>query len=103
MLIYSISNIPSKLAAGESFLSLKFCMFYGLLLLLLVIYAILWQQMLKRFSLTIAYACKATTIIWSMLIGFFIFKEGITFANIIGAIIVMVGIVIMIKGEQTNE
>ena len=69
----------------------------------LVIYAILWQQMLKKFPLTIAYASKATTIIWGMLIGYFIFKEKVTMFNIIGAVIVIIGIIIMVLGGQENE
>ena len=103
ILIYSLGSIASKLASNEPFLSFKFCLYYGLLLLSLVIYAILWQQMLKKFPLTIAYASKATTIIWGMLIGYFIFKEKVTMFNIIGAVIVIIGIIIMVLGGQENE
>lgn len=103
LLIYAIGSVPSKLASSESFLSFKFCLYYGLLILSLVIYAILWQQVLKKFPLNIAYANKASTILWSMLVGLLLFNEGITVFNIIGSLIVIVGIVIMIKGEQDHE
>lgn len=103
ILIYVGSSIVSKLASNESFLSFKFCLYYGILLLLLAIYAILWQQVLKEFPLSIAYVNKATTIIWSMLIGYFFFKEQVSLFNIIGALIVIIGIVIMIKGEEKHE
>lgn len=103
ILIYAVEAIPSKLASNESFLSTKFCIFYCLALFLLVIYALLWQQILKKFPLTIAYACKATTIIWSILIGYFIFNEKVSFTNILGALIVIVGIIIMVKGEHAND
>lgn len=102
LLIYAISNIPSKFASSESFLSFNFCLYYGILLLILALYAILWQQALKMFPLMIAYASKAITIIWSMLIGYFLFKEGISLLNVIGAVIVIIGIIIMVKGEQNN-
>ena len=103
VLVYSLSTIPSKLASNESFLSVKFCVYYGLIVFLLGIYAIIWQQILKRTPLTIAYINKATTIIWSMVIGRVVFSEKITFINIIGAFIVLIGIIITIKGEQENE
>lgn len=103
IIIYSLGSILSKLASNEQFLSFNFCLYYGLLLLSLIIYAILWQQILKKTSLTVAYASKATTIIWSILIGYFIFNEKISFNNILGAVIVIIGIVIMVLGEQSNE
>lgn len=103
ILIYAGSSIASKLASNESFFSFKFCLYYGILLLLLAIYAILWQQVLKKFPLSIAYVNKAATIIWSMLIGHFFFKEQASLFNILGALIVMIGIIIMIKGEEKHE
>ena len=103
ILVYIIGLIPSKLASNEPFLSFKFCLYYGLLFLSLAIYAILWQQILKKLPLTIAYVNKSTTIIWSMIIGFFLFKEKVTIFNIIGAIVVIIGIIVMIKGEHNNE
>lgn len=103
LLVYAISNIPSKLASNEEFLSFKFCLYYGLIILTLGIYALLWQQVLKKFSLNIAYANKAISIVWSMLIGFVVFKEDISLFNILGTIIVVIGIIVMVKGEQENE
>lgn len=103
ILIYAICCVPSKLASNEQFLSFRFCLHYGLMFLLLVVYAILWQQILKKFPLTIAYANKASAILWSMLLGLMVFNEKITIFNIIGSLIVIVGIIIMIKGEQSHE
>ena len=103
VLIYAASVIPSKLASNEPFLSFKFCLYYGLIILLLGIYAILWQQVLKKFPLTIAYASKATSIIWCLLIGYFVFNEKITFFNVVGSLLVIIGIIIMVKGGENNE
>lgn len=100
ILLYSISTIPSKLASNERFLSIKFCILYGIVILILGIYAILWQQVLKKCSLSIAYACKATTIIWSIVISYYLFNERVTIYNIVGSIIVMAGILLMIRGEK---
>ena len=103
VIVYSLATIPSKLASNEVFLSFRFCLFYGALIVLLGIYAVLWQQILKKFPLTIAYASKATAIIWNMLIGLLVFKERITLFNVIGAFVVVIGIIIMVKGEGSNE
>ena len=40
LMIYSASGICSKMAAGEGFLSFKFCLFYGAIIALLGFYAI---------------------------------------------------------------
>lgn len=39
LMVYSTSGIFSKLAAQETFLSFKFCLFYGAVIALLGIYA----------------------------------------------------------------
>ena len=64
MLIFSLSPVCSKLAGQQPFLSFKFVLFYGLVILLLGIYALLWQQIIKRMPLTTAYANKAVTGAW---------------------------------------
>lgn len=92
--IYSLSGVFSKKAAGETFLSLRFCLFYGGIIFLLGVYAIFWQQIIKRMPLTTAYANKAVTVIWGFVWGIVIFGEGISPKKIIGALIVMAGIVI---------
>ena len=61
LMLYSMSEICSKKAAGESFLSVRFCLYYGTVILLLGVYAIGWQQVIKRIPLTTAFANKAVT------------------------------------------
>lgn len=102
IIIFAFSSAISKVASMQEFLSFKFILFYGLLLVTLFVYALAWQQIIKKFPLTIASVSKATTIIWSMLIGYFLFNEAITIKNVIGAIIVIIGIIVMIKGESKN-
>ena len=66
LLVYSLSGIFSKNAAHEPFLSPMFILLYGGMLAILFIYAIGWQQILKRLSLSMAFANKAVTVIWGM-------------------------------------
>lgn len=103
LLVYSAVAVFSKLASGQTFLSFKFCLFYGAVLLLLGIYALLWQQVLKHIPLTLAYANKAVTIIWGMLWGTLFFNETISVQNIIGAVIVLSGVLLMVTGENKRD
>lgn len=103
LMLYSAGGIFSKLAAGEEFLSLNFILFYGIVILNLAVYALLWQQVLKQLPLTTAYANKAVTIIWGMLWGMLFFQETISVQNIIGAVIVLAGVILMVTGEDKKH
>lgn len=103
LLFYSLSGICSKTASGKQFLSFEFILFYGLVLFILTVYAILWQQVIKRIPLNIAYANKAVTLVWGMVWGAVVFKEHISFANIIGAVIVLAGVLLMVTGGEKEK
>ena len=85
LMVYSMSGICSKLAAGESFLSARFCIYYAVIIVLLGVYAIGWQQVIKRIPLTTAFANKAVTVVWGIVWGWFFFGESITPGKLIGA------------------
>lgn len=103
ILLYSFSSIFSKIAAGKAFLSSEWCIFYGLVILIMGIYAIFWQQVLKNVSLNVAYANKAVTLIWGMIWGAVIFKETISLTNVIGAVIVFIGVILMVTGKEEKH
>ena len=98
--IYSINSIVAKFASGREPFSVPFLALYGLELVILGIYAILWQQVIKKFELSVAYANKAVTLIWGMIWGSLIFKEQITFAKVAGILLVVAGIVILNSGKE---
>ena len=100
LLVYSLSGIFSKLASKEIFLSTKFLLFYGVVLTLLFCYAIVWQQVIKRMSLTTAYANKAVLVIWGMVWGNLIFQEAISVQMILGAIIILVGVYLVVSENE---
>lgn len=99
LLIYSISSICSKMAALQKFLSFKFIIFYGLMLTLLFLYAILWQQIIKKMPLTTAYANKSVTVIWGMIWGYFVFNEVVTVQKVFGVVIILLGIYLVVDNE----
>ena len=94
LVLYSLSAVFSKLASVELFLSLKFCVFYGLVLFLLALYALCWQQIIKHLPLTVAYANKAITVVWGIIWGLLIFGEKLTPGKVLGAVFVICGIVL---------
>ena len=102
LFIYSLEIIVSKLASNENFLSFGYLFYLFLIVVVLGVYAILWQQALKYMNLTFAYANKGITLIWGTLIGFFLFHESVSFNNILGIIVILIGIVIMIIGEKNH-
>lgn len=97
---FSFCSVFSKLAAGKEFLSFEFCLFYGISIIILGIYALLWQQILKKFTLTTAFLNKAVTIIWGIVWGALIFGEPIKIQMIIGALIVFVGVSLVVMADE---
>lgn len=103
LFVYSCSGLFSKNAAQFEFLSIPFILCYGGMMMILVIYAILWQQIIKRLPLTMAFANKAITIVWGMVLGGIFFKETFSFKQIIGAIVIMIGVIAYMKADKENE
>lgn len=104
LLVLSLSGVASKLASRQEFLSLPFCMFYGVVLLILAFYALAWQQVIKRLPLTFAYANRAITVVWGIVWGALFFGERVTALMLTGAIIIIVGIVLYaLDGTEGDE
>ncbi len=100
LMVYSISGVCSKFASGEKFLSFRFCLFYGGIICLLGIYAIVWQQILKHIPLTTAFCNKAVGIIWGIIWGFLIFHEQVKWNMIVGAVIVICGVILVVRADE---
>ncbi len=100
LMIYSMSGICSKMASQQDFLSFKFCLFYAIIIFLLGFYAIGWQQIIKRLPLTTAFANKAVTVVWGIIWGAVFFHESITVGKVIGAALVIVGVVIYARADE---
>ncbi len=70
---------------------------------ILGVYAIFWQQMIKKFELSIAYANKALTLLWSLLWSTFLFHEAVTIKKILGVLLVIAGTIILNGTGKTKE
>lgn len=93
-LLYSTVGIFTKLASQQDFLSWGYLLSFGGAVGVIGVYAILWQQVIKRIELSTAYMFKGTTIIFTMLFAYWLFGEQITWNNILGAVIIIIGIVL---------
>ncbi len=102
-LLYSFYTVTGKIAAKYDFLSFHFCLFYCVLIAILFVYAILWQQVLKVIPLSFATANKAATIVWGMLWSFLFFKEEITLKKILGAGVIIAGIILLSTAKMGIE
>lgn len=101
--IYSVAGICSKTAAGFPFLSYEFIICYGILLMIMVGYAVMWQQILKRMKLVTAYANKAVTILWGFLWGVLFFEEEISVTKILGMALIIIGVCLVVASEEDKE
>lgn len=94
LMFLSLADVASKYAAGFSFLSIGFVMCYGIVLGILFVYALGWQQVIKRMPLTTAYANRGATVVWGIVWGALLFSEAITFPKLLGAVMIIGGIVL---------
>ena len=92
IIVYTFSGVFGKLATqGHAFLSPKFLLFVVLDLLVLACYALLWQQILTRFDLHVAYANRSMATVWGLVWAAVIFGEQITGMNIAGTACILAG------------
>ncbi|NLY37597.1 MAG: EamA family transporter [Tissierellia bacterium] len=96
----SFSIIVSKLASDVPFLSGKFIFYFYLLNFLSVIFAIVWQQVIKRIPLNTAFSTRSLGIIWGVLWGIIFFEEKLTPMMIAGSLIIILGIVLVVYADE---
>lgn len=103
LMMYSCEGILSKLAAGQEFLSPGFILCYGGVIAILGLYAIGWQQAIKRMPLTSAYANRAITVVWGVIWGIVVFHEGVSLLQLLGCAIVVAGVALFATADTGGE
>lgn len=93
-LLYACVSLFTKYTSQQEFLSWRYICGLAGAVGVMGIYAILWQLVLKRVELSLAYMFKGTSIVFVMLLAYWLFSEQITWNNIIGAMIIILGIVL---------
>lgn len=105
ILIFSLSigGVLAKTAASKDFLSLEFILFYGIAILIDVLFAVIWQQIIKKIPLNSAYVTKAMTLVWNAVLGVILFHETLSVNNIIGIIVVGCGVILITTGGEKRD
>ena len=93
--VYSLSSFFAKVASYNDFLSPKYTLCLVAVVGVLGIYAVLWQIILKRMPLSVAYPFRSLGVVYGLAIAGFAFHEPITWQNLLGGAIVMFGLFIM--------
>ena len=93
-LLYACVTLFTKYASQQEMGSVAYCLGIAGAIGVMGAYAICWQQILKRVELSTAYMFKGMSLIFIMLFAFALFGEPITIMNIIGASVIISGIVL---------
>ena len=103
IMIFSFTPVFTKMASMEfnknGIWGIRLYFFFFLMLFDCFIYALVWQKIIQRFELSVAYANKSVYLIWSQIWAVIIFHEVLTIKNIIGLFIVLLGVLVVQKYE----
>ncbi len=103
MFFFSLTGICSKMASKYNIWEWQFMLYYGLVIFIMMLYTIGWQNIIKRLPLTIAYANKAITIIWAGIWGILLFDEEISILRIVSYIVIIIGIVVYVTADKERD
>lgn len=112
VLLFSFTSVFSKSAANAynegGITDVFFLLFCFLMLLNCVVYAFFWQIIIKKVPLNVGYANRSVYLIWSQIWAVIFFGEDLTLKNIVGLVIVMMGVVVVSltadsSANQTEE
>ena len=103
VIVYSFVGVLSKTASSvlqkSGLFSMEFIFIVFTMFVALGVYAVVWQLILKHMDLSIAYANKGTNLIWTMIWSVLLFKESISLQNIVGTVLIILGILVVTRSE----
>lgn len=97
--LYSLIMLYMKWSSMVSLGSIYFFLAYFALLFFLFLYAVIWQQVIAPFEISKAYSHRGVIIIWTIVWSSLFFHEPIVRNQILGAAIIIFGIVVVTKDE----
>ena len=98
-LFYASISLVMKYTGLQTPLSLSFCLGFVALVGTLGIYALAWQQILKRIDLGTAYMFKGISLFFIMLLLALCYREPITPMKLLATGIIVVGIGLYAKAK----
>lgn len=107
VMMFSFTGVFSKFASKElaagGLWNPKLYLFAFLMLLVCFVYALCWQRIIKKFDLNVGYANRSVYLLWSQLWAVLIFKEHLTARNVIGMMVVLVGVIVVSLSDGQKE
>ena len=67
-LVYSLTGVFTKFASRQVFLSWRYFLLLGGAICVMGVYAVFWQQIIRRMPVSDAFMWKGTTIVWTMVL-----------------------------------
>lgn len=96
-MIYTLVSILLKYTSLQKPFSFHYFLWLVGSFCVMGIYALLWQQVLRKIPLTDAYMFKGSSIIFLLVLSAVLFGESITLTNIIGSLLIVGGIALFSK------
>ena len=95
--------IATKYTSLQNFMSLSYIISLTCVLFFMSLYALSWQQIIKRMPISDAYMFKGTSIVFVLLLSAWLFDEIITLQNVVGSFIIILGIALFAKADKEVE
>ena len=103
VMMFSLTSVFSKMASvyysKEGLTSIMLYVFVFLMMLNCFLYALVWQKVIKKFELNVAYANRNVYLVWSQVWAVLIFHENLSLRNILGLVIVFIGVLVVVWNE----
>ena len=108
VIIFSCVSVCSKLASRQlpanalstvdfirqCFCNWKLIALVTAMILLLGVYAFVWQIVIKQAKIAIVYANKSSYLFWTQLAAVFIFGERVSICNVLGIVLIFSGVIL---------
>ena len=105
--LFASSNVFFKFASNymaQKGIFSKECIFSMIMgIVVLMIYAVFWQQLLKYYELNVANAIKTLYLLWGVFYAIVIFKEQYKLNNFIGLALIIFGIVLIVRKNKIGK
>ncbi|MCR5331024.1 MAG: hypothetical protein K6E62_07540 [Lachnospiraceae bacterium] len=102
-ILYSLNSVLIKFVSmrweKEGLFSVKTISLLAGAIAIMVVYAIIWQIILAKVDLTVAYMCKGMIIFWGMIWAYLFFDENISALNIFGTFLIFGGTFLVTSDE----
>ena len=98
--LYSLSSIFTKLASNYSIMSWQYILCFVAIIAIMGIYAILWQQVLKKVQLSVAMANRPVTLVFASMWAVLLFGEKMSALFLVGFVLIVAGLLII--GTQND-